>query len=70
MADGDPRNGMPNGWMLVNDGYGCGYENLQQAGEGLRKNAIQLGLWTEDGVASQADEVKAGVRVRKQFQLP
>ncbi|GLY34558.1 hypothetical protein Amsp01_005820 [Amycolatopsis sp. NBRC 101858] len=65
VADGYTENGMPNGWMLVNDGYGCGYEDLQQTGEGLRKNKMQLGLWTEDGVPNQADEVKAGVRVRK-----
>ncbi|WP_370949461.1 TIM-barrel domain-containing protein [Amycolatopsis sp. cg5] len=65
VADGYVANGMPNGWMLVNDGYGCGYENLQQTGEGLRKDGMQLGLWTEDGVPNQADEVKAGVRVRK-----
>lgn len=65
VADGYTQNGMPNGWMLVNDGYGCGYENLQQTGEGLRKNTMQLGLWTENGVPNQAEEVKAGVRVRK-----
>ncbi|WP_318307642.1 TIM-barrel domain-containing protein [Amycolatopsis solani] len=65
IADGYTQNGMPNGWMLVNDGYGCGYENLQQTGEGLRKNGMQLGLWTENGVPNQAEEVKAGVRVRK-----
>ncbi|WP_233223466.1 TIM-barrel domain-containing protein [Amycolatopsis sp. CA-128772] len=65
VADGYTQHGMPNGWMLVNDGYGCGYENLQQTGEGLRKNTMQLGLWTENGVPNQAEEVKAGVRVRK-----
>ncbi|WP_328618341.1 DUF5110 domain-containing protein [Amycolatopsis sp. NBC_00355] len=65
VADGYTANDMPNGWMLVNDGYGCGYENLQQTGEGLRKNDVQLGLWTENGVPNQAEEVKAGVRVRK-----
>lgn len=65
IAEGYPKNEMPNGWMLVNDGYGCGYENLAQVGEGLRKHNMQLGLWTEDGLPHQADEVKAGVRVRK-----
>ena len=65
VADGYVANDLPNGWMLVNDGYGCGYENLQQTGEGLRKDGMQLGLWTENGVPNQADEVKAGVRVRK-----
>ncbi|MFI6169178.1 TIM-barrel domain-containing protein [Nocardia sp. NPDC051052] len=65
IADGYVRNQMPNGWMLVNDGYGCGYEKLPQAGEGLRKDNMQLGLWTENGLPHQAEEVKAGVRVRK-----
>ncbi|KZM73481.1 TIM-barrel domain-containing protein [Nocardia terpenica] len=65
VADGYVRNRIPNGWMLVNDGYGCGYENLQQVGEGLRKDDMQLGLWTENGLPNQAEEVKAGVRVRK-----
>ncbi|MFD9959860.1 TIM-barrel domain-containing protein [Amycolatopsis sp. NPDC058986] len=65
VADGYQANGMPNGWMLVNDGYGCGYENLQQVGEGLRKDNMQLGLWTENGLPHQGEEVKAGVRVRK-----
>jgi len=56
---------MPNGWMLVNDGYGCGYENLAETGNGLNDNHMQLGLWTQNGLPNQADEVKAGVRVRK-----
>jgi alpha-glucosidase len=56
---------MPNGWMLVNDGYGCGYENLAETGKGLDDNHMQLGLWTQNGLPNQADEVKAGVRVRK-----
>ncbi len=65
IADQYVKNKMPNGWMLVNDGYGCGYENLPQVGEGLRKDHMQLGLWTENGLPNQAEEVKAGVRVRK-----
>lgn len=56
---------LPNGWMLVNDGYGCGYENLAEAGKGLNDHQMQLGLWTENGVPNQEEEVKAGVRVRK-----
>ncbi|MFJ2187167.1 TIM-barrel domain-containing protein [Kitasatospora sp. NPDC087861] len=65
VADGYVQNQMPLGWMLVNDGYGCGYENLPQTGEGLRKDHAQLGLWTQNGLPNQAEEVKAGVRVRK-----
>ncbi len=65
VADGYRRNNMPNGWMLVNDGYGCGYENLDEVGAGLRERNMQLGLWTEDGLPNQDKETKAGVRVRK-----
>ncbi|MFD8706893.1 TIM-barrel domain-containing protein [Kitasatospora sp. NPDC059648] len=65
VADGYVQNRMPLGWMLVNDGYGCGYENLPRTGDGLRKDHAQLGLWTQNGLPDQAEEVKAGVRVRK-----
>ncbi|GAA1361665.1 glycoside hydrolase family 31 protein [Streptomyces beijiangensis] len=65
VSDGYVQNQMPLGWMLVNDGYGCGYENLPETGAGLNKNNAQLGLWTQDGLPNQADEAKAGVRVRK-----
>lgn len=65
VADGYTQNQTPLGWMLVNDGYGCGYENLQQTGDGLRAHQMQLGLWTSTGLPNQGEEVKAGVRVRK-----
>lgn len=65
VADGYTANQTPLGWMLVNDGYGCGYENLQQVGQGLRDHNMQLGLWTSTGLPNQGEEVKAGVRVRK-----
>lgn len=65
IAQGYVDHGMPNGWMLVNDGYGCGYEDLAETGEGLQQRGMQLGLWTEKGLDNQAEEVAAGVRVRK-----
>ncbi|GAA1255636.1 hypothetical protein GCM10009665_52690 [Kitasatospora nipponensis] len=65
VADGYTSHQDPLGWMLVNDGYGCGYENLQQTGQGLRDHAMQLGLWTSTGLPNQGEEVQAGVRVRK-----
>ncbi|MGF1425600.1 TIM-barrel domain-containing protein [Kitasatospora sp. LaBMicrA B282] len=65
VADGYTANQDPLGWMLVNDGYGCGYENLPQVGQGLRDHNMQLGLWTSTGLPNQGEEVKAGVRVRK-----
>ncbi|CAM5662010.1 hypothetical protein SNARM312S_01629 [Streptomyces narbonensis] len=65
VADGYVENDMPNGWMLVNDGYGCGYEDLAEASTGLGERGMKLGLWTEDGLDKLADQVKAGQRVAK-----
>ncbi|MDG4858611.1 glycoside hydrolase family 31 protein [Streptomyces sp. T-3] len=65
VADGYLEHDMPNGWMLVNDGYGCGYENLAEAAKGLQDRKMQLGLWTEDGIDKLAEQVEAGQRVAK-----
>ncbi|MFE7578262.1 NPCBM/NEW2 domain-containing protein [Streptomyces sp. NPDC057521] len=65
VADGYLDNDMPNGWMLVNDGYGCGYENLAETAKGLQDRGMQAGLWTEDGIDKLGDQVKAGQRVAK-----
>lgn len=56
---------MPNGWMLANDGYGCGYEDLEETAQGLKDRNIELGLWTEDGIENLEAQVKAGQRVAK-----
>ncbi|MFD8732645.1 NPCBM/NEW2 domain-containing protein [Streptomyces sp. NPDC059611] len=65
IADGYVEHDMPNGWMLVNDGYGCGYEDLEETARGLKDRKMQLGLWTEDGIENLAAQVKAGQRVAK-----
>ena len=65
VADGYVEREIPLGWMLVNDGYGCGYEDLDRTGAGLRDRSISLGLWTSTGLADQAKEVRSGTRVRK-----
>ena len=65
VADQYVKHDIPLGWMLVNDGYGCGYEFLDQVAAGLDARNMQLGLWTSTGLGSHAAEVKAGVRVRK-----
>ncbi|MFJ3902692.1 NPCBM/NEW2 domain-containing protein [Streptomyces sp. NPDC090025] len=65
VADDYVRHDMPNGWMLVNDGYGCGYENLAETSQGLGARGTRLGLWTEDGIDRLGDQVKAGQRVAK-----
>ncbi|MGH8853041.1 MAG: TIM-barrel domain-containing protein, partial [Telluria sp.] len=57
---------MPGGWILPNDGYGCGYSGLPETVEGLAKLGFRTGLWTENGVDKIAWEVgKAGSRAQK-----
>jgi alpha-glucosidase len=65
VADGYVEREIPLGWMLVNDGYGCGYEHLDEVAAGLQERHVTLGLWTSTGLADQANEVRTGVRVRK-----
>ncbi|MGN8025357.1 RICIN domain-containing protein [Microbacterium sp. 22242] len=65
IADGYQQNDMPLGWMLVNDGYGCGYEQLPQVHDMLQDHSSELGLWTQSDLTNQKEEVQAGVRVRK-----
>lgn len=57
---------MPGGWILPNDGYGCGYTELPQTVQGLAKYGFRTGLWTENGVDKIAWEVgSAGSRAQK-----
>ncbi|WP_374580155.1 TIM-barrel domain-containing protein [Pseudoduganella sp.] len=57
---------MPGGWILPNDGYGCGYTDLPQTVQGLAKYGFRTGLWTENGVDKIAWEVgTAGSRAQK-----
>lgn len=57
---------MPGGWILPNDGYSCGYENLEFVVEELDDLGFYTGLWTEDGVGNIAYEVgTAGTRCVK-----
>src|SRR5581483_5394032 len=65
VADGYRTHRIPLGWMLVNDGYRCGYEYLDQLAAGLDRRDMALGLWTSTGLGSQAAETRAGVAVRK-----
>ena len=60
------ENDMPGGWILPNDGYGCGYTNLPETVQGLSKYGFRTGLWTENGVDKIKWEVgTAGSRVQK-----
>jgi len=57
---------MPGGWILPNDGYGCGYTDLPKVVRGLKELGFRTGLWTESGVDKIAWEVgTAGTRVQK-----
>ncbi|GAB4316398.1 MAG: hypothetical protein Kow00127_07870 [Bacteroidales bacterium] len=57
---------LPGGWILPNDGYGCGYTNLPYVVEQLHQLGFYTGLWTEDGVSQIAWEVGvAGTRLCK-----
>jgi alpha-glucosidase (family GH31 glycosyl hydrolase) len=57
---------MPGGWILPNDGYGCGYTDLPYTVEELHKLGFWTGLWTENGVDRIAWEVgTAGTRLCK-----
>lgn len=57
---------MPGGWILPNDGYGCGYSDLPKVVKGLSELGFHTGLWTENGVDKIAWEVgQAGTRVQK-----
>ncbi|WP_426165714.1 TIM-barrel domain-containing protein [Pseudoduganella sp. R-34] len=60
------ENDMPGGWILPNDGYGCGYTSLPETVQGLAKYGFRTGLWTENGVDKIKWEVgAAGSRVQK-----
>ena len=59
-------NNMPGGWILPNDGYGCGYQDLDQTIVELGKLGFYTGLWTEKGLERIAHEVSvSGTRVMK-----
>ena len=57
---------MPVGWILVNDGYGCGHMMLASVVDALEQLNIKAGLWTEGKLDRIAWEVgSAGTRVQK-----
>ena len=57
---------MPGGWLLVNDGYGCGYVELPRVVSSLADLGFYTGLWTEKGLAKTEWEVgTAGTRLQK-----
>jgi hypothetical protein len=59
-------NDMPGAWIMPNDGYGCGYTDLPQTIQALAPLGFKTGLWTENGLARIAAEVRDyGSRVMK-----
>ncbi len=66
-AKGFVDNDMPAGWMLVNDGYGCEYEELPATVDAIEaETGLKTGLWTQRSLTNQEFEVgEAGVRLRK-----
>ncbi|MCW3466574.1 TIM-barrel domain-containing protein [Chitinophaga nivalis] len=57
---------MPGGWILPNDGYGCGYQGLDTVVQRLHQLGFYTGLWTENGVEKIKDEVgRFGTRCMK-----
>ncbi|MGZ3957858.1 MAG: glycoside hydrolase family 31 protein [Flavisolibacter sp.] len=66
VADAYIRYDMPRGWILPNDGYGCGYTQLDSTVRELHKRGFYTGLWTENGVDKIATEVgQYGTRLCK-----
>jgi alpha-glucosidase (family GH31 glycosyl hydrolase) len=57
IADQYLKHNMPRGWILPNDGYGCGYTALDSVIGELGKRGFRTGLWTENGVEKIAREV-------------
>ncbi len=66
VADPYRENDLPGGWILPNDGYGCGYTDLPNVVSELHERGFWTGLWTENGVSQIAWEVgTAGTRACK-----
>ncbi|MFB8306841.1 TIM-barrel domain-containing protein [Kitasatospora purpeofusca] len=57
---------MPSGWILPNDGYGCGYTALPSTVAALNEKGFRTGLWTSTGLSGIDQEVgTAGSRAVK-----
>ncbi|MFF2042765.1 TIM-barrel domain-containing protein [Kitasatospora sp. NPDC058170] len=57
---------MPSGWLLPNDGYGCGYTGLPGTVADLKSKGFNTGLWTSTGLGDINWEIgTAGSRAVK-----
>eukprot|EP00049_Salpingoeca_infusionum_P025939 m.22768 g.22768 ORF g.22768 m.22768 type:complete len:946 (-) comp8417_c0_seq1:151-2988(-) len=50
-------NDMPAGWMIPNDGYGCGYSDLVTTIKDLHGLGFYTALWTSTGLANATWEI-------------
>lgn len=60
VAENYSRYNMPRGWMLVNDGYGCGYttqDMLIQTQKDEANYGLRMGLWTSTGLSNASWEI-------------
>ncbi|GAA5494893.1 hypothetical protein Rhal01_01058 [Rubritalea halochordaticola] len=66
LAEQYRKHDMPGGWILPNDGYGCGYVQLPEVVQRLKALGFYTGLWTEKDLTQTKWEVgTAGVRAHK-----
>jgi len=66
LAEQYRKHDFPCGWILPNDGYGCGYVDLPEVVKNLDNLGFHTGLWTEGELVKTKWEVgTAGTRVQK-----
>jgi len=66
LAEQYRKHDMPGGWILPNDGYGCGYVELPYVVKALKDLGFYTGLWTQGELVKTKWEVGvAGTRVQK-----
>eukprot|EP00048_Salpingoeca_helianthica_P012853 m.189491 g.189491 ORF g.189491 m.189491 type:complete len:914 (+) comp15429_c0_seq2:201-2942(+) len=57
IADNYTAYGLPAGWFLPNDGYGCGYTQLDETAAAIRARGYEMGLWTSTGLGNASWEI-------------
>jgi hypothetical protein len=57
VAQGYTENDIPGGWMIPNDGYGCGYTKLPYVIDQLHLLGKYTALWTSTGLANATWEI-------------
>ncbi|KAI9295221.1 hypothetical protein K502DRAFT_304068 [Neoconidiobolus thromboides FSU 785] len=66
VADGYIENDLPLGYMILNDGFNCGYTRLNETNEAMRYRNVSIGLWTNSDLSQLPNEVSnLGVKAYK-----